>query len=435
MALFPSVDATYTFNGKSHTNLVVSEGDAPSEKWIVASDNAATPFIYEFGPQYNQTVVLAKGKLVELGAPEYDYNTSRNVTTIKQAANNSKSVVGVNHHNVYDQRRDRFSGNNQPNPTVITRSYIEVPLFEHAVQATASGFANAMKFGAAYGTNDANILKPGDYVKVGDNGNFVKVDTTNDSPFEVVGQVFNIEREVPPAGFLQYYLNMDIPELEAWLKAAGTAPSPGTNPDSSATAYPYGAPYTNKGWLPNFNLLLNPIINKGIPFLTDGYFKAKTVVNGIALNDIYDATTNNAGQIENVRFAGNITFGHHDATLNGGAGGFAPSTGNAIDAGVKVDPASYNNAIFIKLRNMIDRGEANPIVVKLDGVPVDSKDVVVDMTHYQLNSNVVVVYLKPGITVNNLTIDAKLVVDPVAGVPTEWDYQGSVGAVRILLQK
>jgi hypothetical protein len=427
MALFPSVDATYTFKGKSHTNLVVSEGDAPSEKWIVASDNAAEPFIYEFGPQYNQTVVLAKGKLVELGAPEYDYNTSRNVTTIKQAGAGSKNVVGVNHHNIYDMRRDRFSGNNQPSPTVITRSYIEVPLFEHAVSDTAAGFAKAMRFGAAYGTNDANILKPGDYVKVGNDGNFVKVDTTADSPFDVVGQVFNIEREVPPAGFLQYYLNMDIPEIEAWLKANGTAPSPGTNPDSSASAYPYGAPYTNKGWLPNFNLLLNPIINKGIPFLTDGYFKAKTV-KSFGINDIYDATTNNAGQIESVRIAGKVTLD--------------PATGNAT-----VAADSHNNAIFIKLRNMIDRGATTPITVKYQtgvdaangNAPVfgnfATKDVVVDMTHYQLNSNVIVVYLQAGQTYQNITIDAALVVDPVAGIPTEWDYQGSVGAVRILLQK
>lgn len=424
MALFPSVDATYTFNGKSHTNLVVSEGDAPSEKWIVASDNPADPFIYEFGPQYNQTVVLAKGKLVELGAPEFDYNTSRNVTTIKQAAAGSLNVVGVNHHNIYDMRRDRFSGNNQPNPTVITRSYIEVPLFEHAVETTASGFAKAMKFGAAYGTNDSNILKPGDYVKVGNDGNFVKVDTTNDKPFEVVGQVFNIEREVPPAGFLQYYLNMDIPELEAWLKAAGTAPSPGTNPDSSAAAYPYGAPYANKGWLPNFNLLLNPIINKGIPFLTDGYFKAKQALS-FNVNDVYAADTNNDGQIESVRIAGAVTL---------------DANGNAV-----VAADSHNNAIFIKLRNMIDRGETTPITVKhqtstdTNGNPVfsnfSSKDVVVDMTHYQLNSNVIVVYLQAGQTYSNITIDASLVVDPVAGIPTEWDYQGSVGAVRILLQK
>lgn len=426
MALFPSVDATYTFSGKSHTNLVVSEGDSPSEKWIVAKDNAAEPFIYEFGPENNQTVVLAKGKLVELGAAEYDSITARNVPTIKQAVEGSIKSIGVLHHNVYETRRDRFSGNNQPNPTVLTRSYIEVPLFEHAVEATAQGFAKAMRFGAAYGTNDANALQPGDFVKVGKDGNFVRVNTATDSPFSVVGQVLAKETELPPAGFLQYYLNMDIPELEAWLKSAGTAPSPGANPDGSAAAYPYGVPYTNRGWLSDFNKLLNPVINKGIPFLTDGYFRAKTVVNGIAIDDIYDASTNNDGQIESVRFAGNITFGHDVA------GTFTASVGNVVDKGVEVAADSRNNALFIKLRNPIDRAENNPVVVKADGVAISNKDIVVDMS---VDQNVVVVYLEPGVTIKNLTIDAKLVVDPVSGIPTEWDYAGSVGAVRILLQK
>jgi hypothetical protein len=426
MALFPSVDATYTFTGKSHTNLVVSEGDAPAEKWIVASDNAADKFIEPFGPENNQTVVLAKGKLVELGAAEFDYETSRNVTTIKQAAVNSNRVVGVNHHNIYETRRDRFSGNNQPSPTVITRNYIEVPLFEHAVSDTARDFAKAMHYGAAYGTNDAAKFVPGDYVKVGENGNFVKANIATDSYFEVVGQVLNVERELPPAGFLQYYLNMDIPELEAWLSQAGTAPSPGKNPDGSAAAYPFGAPYTNKMWLPDFNKLLNPVINKGIPFLTDGYFKAKQHVPNISINDIYDVTNNNDGQVESVRVAGAVTI--------------------AANGDVTVAADSRNNAIFIKLRNPIDRAVANPITVKhqtgvaADGTTpvfatVSSKDVVVDMSQNLLNSNVIVVYLQPGAVLNNLVIDADLVVDPVAGIPTEWDYAGSVGAVRILLQK
>jgi hypothetical protein len=428
MALFPSVDATYTFTGKSHTNLVVSEGDAPSEKWIVAADNAADPFVYEFGPEGNQTVVLAKGKIVELGVPEYDYTTARNITAIKQAAEGSKHAIGVLHHNVYETRRDRFSGNNQPNPTVITRSYIEVPLFEHADVTTAQGFAKAMRFGAAYGTNDAAQLKAGDYVAVGKDGNFVRLDTeaVGASPFSVVGQVLDIQRELPPAGFLQYYLSMDIPEIEAWLKAAGTAPSPGANPDGSAAAYPYGVPYTNKSWMADFQKLLLPTINKGIPFLTDGYFKAKTVKNGITMDDIYDKTNNNDGQIENVRIAGNVQFGHDVS----GTFTVSANNGTTVDKGVQVAADSRNNAVFIKLRNPIDKAEADAVVVKADGVAVAAKDLLID-----LYNNLIVVYLAPGQKINNLTIDAKLVVDPQAGIPTEWDYQGSVGAVRILLQK
>ena len=415
MALFPNVESEYTFGGKSHTNLVVSEGISPSEKWIVSKTNAAEPFVYEFGPEGNQTVVLAKGKIVELGAPEYDAVTGRQVSTIKQATVGTKKAVGVLHHSVYEQRRGRFSGNNQPNPTILTRQYIEVPLFEHAVANTARDFAKAMKFGAAYGTNDANALQPGDFVKAGENGNFVKLDTDNDSPFQIVGQVLAVEKELPPAGFLQYYMEMDIPELEAFLKAQGIAPSPGKNPDGSAAAYPYGAPYTNKGWKSDFEKLLNPTINKGIPFLTDGYFRAKQVVNGISIGDEYDATTNNDGHIENVRIAGEVSI------VDGSATG---------KKNVVVAANSRNNALFIKLRHAIDKGEASPITVKSVEGTIAAKDV-----HVDLSQNVVVVYLEAGQTYTDLVIDAKLVVDPVAGIPTEWDYAGSVGAVRILLQR
>ncbi|MDK2600719.1 hypothetical protein QO179_24805 [Bacillus stercoris] len=418
MALFPNVESDYTFGGKTHTNLVVSEGVAPSEKWVVSKDNAAEPFIYEFGPEGNQTVVLAKGKVVELGAPEYDAVSGRQVSSIKQAVENSKRAVGVLHHSVYEQRRDRFSGNNQPNPTVITRSYIELPLFEHEVKDTAAGFAKAMKFGAAYGTK-ADPIQPGDFVKVGKDGNLVKLQTeevsdgTNttpaDSPFEIVGQVLAAERELPPAGFLQYYMEMDVPELEAFLKAQGYAPSPGKNPDGSAGAYPYGYPYTTRGWQSDFEKLLNPTINKGIPFLTDGYFRAKQTVNGISLDDIYDATTNNDGHIEAIRIAGQVTVTGNDVTV-------------AAD--------SRNNALFIKLRHPIDKGEASPITVKHAGGTIASKDV-----HVDLYQNTVVVYLEAGATLTDVAIDAKLVVDPVAGIPTEWDYAGSVGAIRVLLQR
>jgi hypothetical protein len=296
MALFPNVESEYTFGGKSHTNLVVSEGVSPSEKWVVASDNAAEPFIYEFGPEGNQTVVLAKGKIVELGAAEYDRVTGRKVSTIKQAVADSNRAVGVLHHSVYEQRRDRFSGNNQPNPNILTRSYIEVPLFEHSAANTARDFAKAMKFGAAYGTNDANALQPGDFVKAGENGNFVRLDKTTDSPFEIVGQVLAVEKELPPAGFLQYYMEIEIPELEAFLKAQGTIPSPGAN-GTDAGAYPYGVPYTTRGWKSDFEKLLNPTINKGIPFLTDGYFRAKKIVTNIVLAYFYKKYTNNDGHI------------------------------------------------------------------------------------------------------------------------------------------
>jgi hypothetical protein len=427
MALFPNVEVDYTFGGKTHTNLVVSEGAAPAEKWLVAkAENDNVKFNYAFGPEGNQGVVLAKGKIVELGAAEYDRETARNISTIKTAAADSKRAVGINHHNIYQTRRDRFSGNNQPAPVVLTRSYIEVPLFEHASATTASTMAKAMNYGAAYGLT--NVLTPGDFVKVGQDGNFVKLDTTTDSPFQIVGQVLAVERELPPAGFLQYYMDMEITEIEQWLKAAGTAPSPGGN-GVDAGAYPYGFPYVNKGWLPDFNKLLNPVINKGIPFLTDGYFAAKKTVTGIVLEDVYSAS-NNDGHIENVVFSGNLTFGTYTAGAFTAAGNQEVATSS-----VEVAANSRNNALFIKLHHPIDKAETNPITVRYNDATNTAKVFGGDDIHFDFYNNIVVLYLAAGAKYHNIAIDAKLVVDPVAGVPTEWDYNGVVGAARILLQR
>ena len=132
MALFGNPQSPVLYNGavgKTHTNLVVSEGNAPAERYLVSSTNTSQPFIYEFGPEGNQTVLIAKGKIVEAVGEEIDREQGHTATAIRVAAENSERAIGVNHHNVYDQRRDAMEGNR---PTVITRSYIEVPLFEHA---------------------------------------------------------------------------------------------------------------------------------------------------------------------------------------------------------------------------------------------------------------------------------------------------------------
>ena len=77
MALYPNPNDTI-FNGvigKTHTGLVVSEGAAPAEQFIVAKDNGAEPFIYEYGPEGNQTVLIAKGKIVEAAGQERNRET------------------------------------------------------------------------------------------------------------------------------------------------------------------------------------------------------------------------------------------------------------------------------------------------------------------------------------------------------------------------
>lgn len=417
MGLFPNVNSQYTFGGKTHTNLVVSEGAAPAEKFIVSKTNTVEPWTYEFGPEGQNQVVLAKGKIVEAVGIEYDRETGKNVTAIRQAQPNSVKAFGVNHHNVYKKRRDGLNGGDA---TVITRSYIEVPLFEAtggdaaANTATAASAASAMKFGAAYGAKDS--IQPGDFVKVGVDGNFVKLDTATDSAFEIVGQALAVERDIPPAGFLQYYMDMANPELEAVLKAMSHAASPGNN-GKDAGAYPYGYPYTVKGWKPEFEeLLMGKGFGKGIPFLTDGFFKAQEK-RSFLIDDVYTAATN-AGNVEGVRVAGDVTV-----------------TGNDV----VVAAESRNAAMFIKLHHPINKTKAKEDQIKvsyLDGNAADAaKSIKSEDIHIDYTNNTVVVYLEGGLNLKDVRIEAELVVDPVAGIPTEWDYAGSVGAVRILLQR
>lgn len=411
MALYPNVNNTYQFLGKTHTNLVVSEGNAPAERFIVAKDNntrkhadgelIAEPFIYTFGPEGNQTVLIAKGKIVEAAGTEYDRERGHHYTAVRVADEDSTSVIGVNHHNVYEQRRDRMEGNL---PTVIRRDYIEVPLFEHTDVTVAQQFAKAANYGSAYGLKDE--LKVGDRVKVGKNGNFVKMTIdgeTPDSVFTQVGQVLAVNKELPPEGFLQYFIEASNPMLEEMIKAMSHAPTPGKD------GYPTGYPYGPESWKPDFekNMIEGSPMgsDKGIPFLTDGFFRAKKVLTNVAISDIYDKDTNNDGVIEAVRLSG-------DVQVTGG----------------QVSAAGKGGAIFIKLRHKIDNTEAGNVVAKLGGEIMGANDV-----HVDFHQNTVVIYLDGELAATDLVLDVKAIVDPVAGIPTEWDYAGSVGAVRIQL--
>lgn len=417
MAIVPRVEATLSFKNKTHTGLVVSEGNAPSEKFLVSKTNAAVPFDYNFAPPGSKTVVLAKGKIVEAVGLERDPDNGLMIPAVRQAQEVSAGVastrvIGVNLHNVYARRRDAMESNAHVNPTVITRNYIDVPLFEAGTAASASALAGAMRYGAAYGATNGFV--PGDYVVGGENGNFRKYNSATDDRLAVVGQVLGIDKNLPTAGFLQYYAELINPEFDAILKAMSVIPSAGRPASDKDAAYPYGVPYTNQGWKADFEKLLgikNPLLqHNGIPFLTDGFFRAQELYTNIAIND----TT----KVEAVR-------------LNDGGMTLVGST-------VTVPAGMINAAVYIKVKHKLDTTRLSEIKVKADidgagpggAVAISSADIHLDLAH-----NTIVAYLAAGTTYTNMTIDYPCIVDPIAGTPTEWDYKGSVGGIRILLQK
>lgn len=421
MAQFPNVNGSYKAKGKSHTGLVVSEGMAPAEEMIISRTNGAAPFIYEYGPEGNQTVVLAKGKIVEVVGSEYDSETGYYKTAVKQATDGSEKVTGVNHQNVYSRRRDGMVST-LTTPTVITRNYIEVPLFETEGTAdltAAQVLAEAMKFGAAVsnkgGDNEAKtVLLPGDRVVSDRSGNFRKYVKGEDSPEAIIGQVWAKETELPPAGFLQYYSDLVNPEMEQFLKLMSRTPSPGL-PATGDGAFPYGAPYTVKGWKPEFEKLLMGAKMAGIPFLTDGFFRAQEVRTFAASTGTAGSMTLSA-DIEAVRAGEGTTFDVANNKV-------------VVNAGVK------NAAVFVKLKHKIDVTKLANVAAQIDGKAVNANDM-----HVDVQNNTIVIYLpindtKDPVEHTGLTFTVPMVVDPIAGIPTGWDHKGSVGAVRILLQK
>lgn len=396
MAIYPNPAQNTAYTGvvgKTHTNLVVSEDRAPAEVFTVSKTNKAEPFIYEYGPEGNQTVLIAKGKIVEAVGEEVNRATRNLETAIRVAEEDSVTAIGVNHHNVYEQRRDAMEGNRA---TVIPRSYIEVPLFEHADADTAATTAAAMRFGAAYGTT--GDLKSGDLVVAGKAGNFKKfVQGTHDER-HIIGKVWSVNRQLPPAGLLNYYNGLVTnAEMEAYLQSVSNTPVSGDG------EYPLGAPYQVGSWRKDFLKSLGANANTGIPFLTDGYFSSLEHIT-VQLDD-----TEN---VENVVGSKSTTITGKDVTV----------ADDVIDA-----------SVFVKLKHKIAKRELDKIKVTYtaneEQVEMPKRDV-----HVDLKNNTIVLYLDGGVTATNVNIQVTASVNPIAGIPTEWDYPGSVGAVRILLR-
>jgi hypothetical protein len=410
MALFPQVN-TY-FMGRTNTSLVVSEGNAPAEKYI-PSANEKVKFQYHFGPEGNQNVVIPKGKAVAIAGMEWDIETEHYVPALKIADGTTDTAIGINHHNVYERIRDRFSGNQ---PTVITREYIELPLFP------SKSYANAIKFGAAWVEIGAGSPKPIDYanaiigkkIAVDEHGNLT---VANETYKDVIGTCYGVETDVPPAGYLQYFMEMDDQRWAEFVKQMSYAPSMGRTKDADWNdigTYPLGTGYlkSKEDLMKNFRA--------GIPFLTDGYFRART-------EKTYTLETTGV----DVKIAGHITISEDAEDSNK----------------KKITCSDYvGAALFIRLPDKLamdamktgmDAGpefangpQPGAFSVKIGNTTVSEANYHIDYTN-----NMVVIYLTQAVENQPIEIKAVVLENQIPGIPTGWDFKYALGGVRILLQR
>lgn len=415
MALFPSTSVNLTQKGKTFTSLVVSDGIAPAEKFIYSAAEAVK-FNYAYGPAGNQGVVIPKGKIVEPAGLEWDYETSSRIPAIKIAAAGSKKAFGVNFFNIYERKRDRFAGNA---PTVITKQYIEVPYIQTADLTLSEAVAKGIHYGAAYGAA-ADAIAPGDYLKVGSYGNFTKFVVGTDDPLEIVGQAWAVETDLPPLGMLQYFHDLADDELKDLMKLTKDYPSPGRTPQAGGPNSPNSVPGTY-GYDPSFGAIENEYTQKqalwtGIPFLTDGFFKARTQVAP------FNATVKSSGNLVNATYVEDVRF--TGITVDNATGSFTV-------------PEYRGAMVVIKLAKKMVKDETSTLTVELidTAATPTGTAIAANNLHVDYHNNAVVIYFSENIaTASHIRIGGTFLVDPVAGVPTDWDFKDGMGAVRILLK-
>lgn len=279
---------------RSNTKLIVSGGDSPGEKWAT-DPTLPVLFIYDYAPPAEKEVVISKGMMVSIGQTYLDRDTGKNINTLTIAdadgVGNKKIAAGMAPYNFSKQYEDFLYGNQ---PSIITREYVELPLFEKNADAAAH------KWGAAIGVTGGDFVKVGGS-STGNAGQLVKWETT-DSAHLIVGQVLATDENQEPFGWLKWAM---------WDEAAVAQDLKGVNKEGYAgpgiAGYPFDPAYrdldqyANQGYQNQYTT--SPT---GIPGILDGSQKAMTEQKRtITLNNV--AVTNLDLMLKDIT-AGSVKF-------------------------------------------------------------------------------------------------------------------------------
>lgn len=366
---------------RTFSRLVVSHGFSPAEQWMVDPELDGL-FEYHWGGHGDTKVVIPKGRVVgvrdDAKRENPDLGKERTILTLPEKAN---KTIGVSMYNIYENMDSEFFGNQ---PAVITRDYIEVPMF---ADDPGSANENNKIFSAAFASGEGSDLNPGDYVKYTNEGYFEKIEPSSVSDMlEVVGQVLATDTDLPPHGWLKW---LDHEEEEG-ERADDQSYLPYPDKDGRIYSPYYKDPYTRDA--------------SGIEGLTDGERIGESTAedeeedkNGTTYKSIVDdAHTNDVPtvlfRLQNAQLFENtveITVEYADA--------------NDPDVELKEEDGD----VHVDLENGV-------VYVEMSKIPEEGseEDSAVDAVKVTYN------YKDPD----------------YIGVPTAWDFKDAVGAARILLK-
>lgn len=238
MALFEGsrrVRSTATEEKRTRNRLVISDEIVQcADKWLT-EPRLPKQFKYQFGGD-SGWVVVPKGKIVSITPDrqfkEFESQKMYNAITIANGGvdvveDNQVEIdrgskrpsdltytrvanipVGVAPFPFYQKVDDRFHGNI---PNFLRRSYIEVPWIKD------DAAADKCKHGHARGAG----LRPNDFLKSDEHGNFVKWDPKNDCITQRVAQILRLEENMPPEGWLEWVFQHETFAIRPWLDRYG----------------------------------------------------------------------------------------------------------------------------------------------------------------------------------------------------------------------
>ncbi|WDI05143.1 hypothetical protein PUW25_25380 (plasmid) [Paenibacillus urinalis] len=408
MALFsgntgPLRDTPDQYN-RTNTKLQAGTHDSPGEKFAI-DPRLKRLFRYHFGG--DGWVVIPKGRAVAAATDnfnerqdgvikDFDSGTLLPVLTL---ANGGKDVtdvhktdgstytraankaIGVAYGNLYEEFVDGFNG---MQPTIENTIYIELPYIP--VKADAE----EIHWGSFYDANPSRPAKNGDFVMSDENGRLIVADfdqireqikaaTTLDELKALMEQE-SIMRDQTIGQIWSVETNMPP---QGWLKWVGWSQEDQRSDDKHIN---------NSGFRPE-----DIGAQDGFP----GYPYEKTYAN-------WDKGQYKPQGIPGLTNGSNIEVPYEDEVI----GTIQPGQKGRHDFRLEHLPAV-----------------AGTVEVKFDGQVIEP-----DYVNAELGLVVVTVDNTAGATPKNVTATYKAT-GQIPGIPTGWDFKGSIGAVRILLHK
>jgi hypothetical protein len=389
---------------RTNTKLQAGTHDSPGEKFLI-DPRLKRLFRYHFGG--DGWVVIPKGRAVAPSTDDggvfkngtihdFDGNVYRPALTLANGGKDVSEVgkdgsthtraanraIGVAYGNLYEEIIDGFNG---MQPTIENEIYIELPYIPNKADA------EEIEWGSFYDLDPARNVKAGDFVMSDDNGRMIKADFDKvradiDAAVDlaalkvalkeesrlreqVIGQVWSVETNMAPQGWLKWVgWSDDQVAGDDWKQMSGMSAND-IGAQDGFPGYPYEKTYRN------FDVKTNRYYPQGIPGLTNGS-NIEVPFTDVKIGEI------GAGQ-----------SGRHDFRIS---------------------------------QTPIVEGS---VVVEVGGAVVTPENI-----HYESGLVTLSFDNTAGTAPVDVTVTFKAT-GQIPGVPTGWDWKGSVGAVRILLQK